>query len=78
MSTFDKIKVKILSTPAANDFTPTEIQHFLEKYGFVCVRSKGSHFIYKYPSNDIVSNLVIPMHNPIKPAYIEQIEGDEK
>lgn len=73
MSTFDKLKAKILSTPPANDFTAKEIQHFLEKYGFVCKHVKGSHFIYCYEAIGKVMVLNIPMHSPVKPTYIDQI-----
>ena len=84
MSTFDKIKSKILSTPAANDLTAKEIQHFLERYGFIQKRVNGSHFIYSHPSKNRNIMLNIPMHSPIKPTYIDhirecilEIEGDE-
>lgn len=85
MSTFNKIKEKILSTPTARDFTPKDIQHFLEKYGFLCVRKKGSHYIYRFPNKSDIPSLIIPMHKYIKPAYIDQIreriieiEGEQK
>jgi len=73
MSSYDKIKQKILSTPTANDFTPKEIQNFLTKFGFVLKRSKGSHFIYAFPGENGELVLNIPMHNPVKPAYIDEI-----
>ena len=51
MSTFDKVKAKILSTPTANDFTAKEIQNFLSKYGFICKHVNGSHYIYHFPGD---------------------------
>ena len=73
MSTFDKIKSKILSTPTVNDLTAKEIQHFLTTYGFILKRVKGSHFIYFFPSKNRNIMLNIPMHSPVKPYYIDQI-----
>lgn len=73
MTTFDKVKAKILKTPTARDFTAREVKNFLERYGFVLKNvPKGSHFVYGYPGYDeIVVN--IPMHSPIKPTYIDHI-----
>lgn len=84
MSTFDKMKSKILKTPSANDITTEEVKSFLQHYGFILKRSKGSHFIYGYPNSNIDITINIPMHNPVKPAYIDlirkailEIEGGE-
>ncbi|MBQ8522762.1 MAG: type II toxin-antitoxin system HicA family toxin [Clostridia bacterium] len=73
MSKHEKTKQKILSTPTANDFTPKEIQNFLDKYGFILKHVNGSHFIYAYPNGDREFMLNIPMHNPVKPSYIDKI-----
>ena len=62
-----------MRTPTANDIMPVELQNFLNKYGFVLKRSKGSHFIYSYRDGNRVFMLNIPMHKPVKPAYIDQI-----
>lgn len=75
MSQFEKLKQKILSTPTANDITAKEIQAFLKKYGFELKHSKGSHFIYRYKLSDDEIMLNIPMHSPIKPAYIDHIRA---
>lgn len=73
MSTFEKVKSKILRTPTANDFQAKEIKHFLEKYGFVLKNVNGSHHIYYYPKENKNLMLNIPMHSPIKPTYIDHI-----
>lgn len=84
MSTFEKMKEKIMRTPTVNDIMPKELQNFLEKYGFIRKSVKGSHFIYAYPTTNKVFILNIPMHKPVKPTYIDQIrdriieiEGDK-
>lgn len=73
MGTYDKIKEKILKTPTVKDIEPKELQSFLIHYGFKLKRSKGSHFMYEYPSEPKNFMLNIPMHNPVKPAYIDMI-----
>lgn len=73
MSTFDKIKEKIMRTPTLNDIMPNELQSFLNKYGFILKHVNGSHFIYEYLGNSKVFMLNIPMHKPVKPTYIDQI-----
>ena len=72
MSQFDKMKEKILRRPTANNISPKELQSFLEHYGFVLKRVRGSHYIYAYKDKQHVA-LTIPMHMPVKPAYIDQI-----
>lgn len=73
MGTYDNIKDRIMRKPTANDITDKEIKRFLEGFGFELARSKGSHFIYKYKNSELTLVLNIPMHSPIKPAYIDQI-----
>ncbi len=73
MGTYDNMLEKIKKTPTAKDITPKELQSFLKHYGFRLKRSKGSHFIYEYPGTDKPFMLNIPMHNPVKPAYIDLI-----
>lgn len=73
MSKYEKAKERILSVPPPNDITPTELQNFLNKCGFVCKRAHGSHFIYEYPAKQRRMMLNIPMHNPVKPTYIDQV-----
>lgn len=71
MGTQDKIKVKIMKTPTAKDIEPRELQSFLDNYGFILKRTNGSHFIYEYPTVSKTFMLNVPMHSPVKPAYID-------
>ena len=73
MGTQDNIKEKILKTPTAKDIEPKSLQSFLNHYGFKLKRIKGSHFIYEYPTEAKTFMLNIPMHSPVKPAYIDMI-----
>lgn len=73
MGTYDRMKEKILKTPTAKDIEPKELQSFLTHYGFKLKRSKGSHFMYEYPTNARNFMLNIPMHSPVKPAYIDML-----
>lgn len=73
MGTFDKMRERIFKTPTVRDVEPKELQSFLTHYGFKLKRSTGSHFIYEYPSDTKNFMLNIPMHNPVKPAYIDMI-----
>lgn len=73
MSTFEKIKSRIMHKPTYNDITTNEIQSFLLKYGFELKHINGSHFIYAYPCLNKVIVLNVPMHNPVKPTYIDHI-----
>lgn len=73
MSTFEKIKAKIMHEPTYNDFSPKEIQSFLQRYGFELKHVKGSHFIYAYPMSEKLIMINVPMHNPVKPTYIDHI-----
>ncbi len=71
MGTQDNMKEKIMKTPTAKDIEPRELQSFLDHYGFRLKRSKGSHFIYEYPTESRTFMLNVPMHSPVKPAYID-------
>ncbi|MBR3933634.1 MAG: type II toxin-antitoxin system HicA family toxin [Clostridia bacterium] len=73
MGKYDNIRDKIMKTPTAKDIGPRELQSFLDHYGFKLKRSKGSHFMYEYPSTSRNIMLNIPMHSPVKPAYIDKI-----
>ena len=73
MGNQENIRERILKTPTAKDISTKEIQSFLKNYGFVLKRVKGSHYIYAYPAQEKTFMLNIPMHNPVKPAYIDMI-----
>lgn len=71
MGTQDNMKERIMKTPTAKDIEPRELQSFLNHYGFRLKRSKGSHFMYEYPTESRTFMLNVPMHSPVKPAYID-------
>ena len=73
MGTYDNMLEKIKKTPTAKDIQPNELQSFLKHYGFKLKRTTGSHFIYEYPTQETTFMLNIPMHKPVKPAYIDMI-----
>ena len=74
MSTFEKVKARIMKKPTVNDLMPNEVKNFLIHYGFIEKRVRGDHFIYVYPNfSEIVLN--IPMHKPIKEAYVDHIRN---
>ena len=72
---YDSIKEKIMKTPTAKDISPEKLQSFLKHFGFVIKRTKGSHYIYEYKDTGRCFIIPIPMHDPINPAYIDQIRG---
>ncbi len=73
MGKYDNIKEKIMRVPTANDISPEKLQSFLKHYGFEIKHTHGSHFIYSYKGIGKNFMLNIPMHNPIKPTYIDQV-----
>ena len=73
MGKYDTMLERIKKTPTVKDITPDELKAFLKHYGFRLKRSTGSHFIYEYPTQEKAFVLNIPMKNPVKPTYIDQI-----
>ena len=69
----DRMKERIMKTPTAKDIEPKELKSFLNHYGFELKRSRGSHFVYGYPGENRAFTIAIPMHSPVKPAYIDKI-----
>lgn len=73
MGSYENMLEKILKTPTVKDIQPRELQSFLIRFGFKLKRIKGSHFIYEYPGGSKTFMLNIPMHSPVKPAYVDMI-----
>jgi predicted RNA binding protein YcfA (HicA-like mRNA interferase family) len=73
MGKYDNIKEKIMRVPTANDISPDKLQSFLKHYGFEIKHVNGSHYIYAYKGTGKTFMLNIPMHNPVKPTYIDQV-----
>ena len=55
MANCDKLLQKAKNNPA--DLRFTEICNLVECYGFELARTKGSHFMYKYPGRRELINL---------------------
>lgn len=73
MGKYERMREIIMKTPTANDISPEKLQAFLKHYGFELKRVTGSHFIYAYKGSQKEFMLNIPMHSPVKPAYIDMI-----
>jgi predicted RNA binding protein YcfA (HicA-like mRNA interferase family) len=57
-------------SPALSDLPVRKITHVLESLGFVYVRTKGSHAVYRHPDSRAV---VIPQHSTIKRGTLGSI-----
>lgn len=73
MGSYENTYERIMTKPTAKDITPDELKSFLKHYGFNLKRTKGSHFFYEYTTRVRNHQFPIPMHNPIKPSYIDMI-----
>ena len=73
MSSFEKMKEKIMRTPTVKDIMPNDLQNFLNHYGFKLKHVNGDHFIYDYPGKKKNFMLNIPMAKPVKPSYIDKV-----
>ncbi len=73
MSSFEKMKEKIMRTPTVKDIMPNDLKSFLNHYGFKEKHVKGDHYIYEFPGKTKNFMLNIPMSKPVKPTYIDQI-----
>ena len=62
-----------MRTPTATDIKPERLKSFLKSFGFILKCVKGDHFIYYHPALDQSVIIIIPMSNPVKPVYIDQI-----
>jgi predicted RNA binding protein YcfA (HicA-like mRNA interferase family) len=57
-------------SPALSDLPVRKITYVLESLGFVYVRTKGSHAVYRHPDGRAV---VIPQHGTIKRGTLGSI-----
>jgi hypothetical protein len=53
LSAFDKLNERVRSIP--NDLTLVEADRLMRHFGFIRVRQKGSHCIYKKDSSPIIN-----------------------
>ena len=57
-------------SPALSDLPIRKITHVIESLGFVYVRTKGSHAVYRHPDGRAV---VIPQHTTVKRGTLGSI-----
>lgn len=57
-------------SPALSDLPVRKVIHALESAGFVYVRTKGSHAVYRRPDGRVV---VIPEHGTVKRGTLSSI-----
>ena len=72
----DKLIEKIRSIPIRNDITLSEMDKFLNYYGFYFDRvSDNSHYLYKHIKNNKVIVFACPHSGArhIKPTYVRKI-----
>ena len=75
----DKLIEKIKTLPTRNDITLSEMERFLNYYGFVFDRmSDNSHYLYKHVKTNKVIVFACPHSGArhIKPSYIRKILND--
>lgn len=75
MGKYENMLERIRRKPTVKDISPEELKAFLRHYGFHLKRVHGDHFIYEYPTGGKTFILNIPMKNPVKPTYIDQIRN---
>jgi predicted RNA binding protein YcfA (HicA-like mRNA interferase family) len=52
----------------------SDLETLLVRFGFVLVRTTGSHHIFRYSDENNIENLVIPVHgNNVKPEYVTEV-----
>jgi predicted RNA binding protein YcfA (HicA-like mRNA interferase family) len=57
-------------SPALSDLPVRKVVHVVESIGFVYVRTKGSHAVYRHDDGRIV---VIPQHGTVKRGTLTSI-----
>ncbi len=71
MSKWDKLLARICSL--SRDLRFDELRRVLESYGYTmnAPRSGSSHYTFRKPG---CQPITIPMHEPIKRAYVEMVK----
>lgn len=70
MTKRDKLRRKLRNNPKGVQFT--EIETLLLRFGFVLVRTKGSHHIFQYNDDEHTISVVVPVHgNQVKIPYVK-------
>jgi predicted RNA binding protein YcfA (HicA-like mRNA interferase family) len=68
MSKNDKLLKAMKNNP--KDVPFEDIKKLLERYGYICHNSGGSHFVFR---KEFCETIVIPYHKPIKAIYIKHV-----
>ncbi len=72
MSKREKLREKLRNRPA--DATMRDVQTLLEQFGFVLVRTHGSHNIFEYDDGEQCRQIVVPLHGrKVKRIYIRKV-----
>ncbi len=57
-------------SPALSDLPVRKITRVIESLGFIHVRTKGSHAVYRHPDDRVV---IIPQHGTVKRGTLSSI-----
>lgn len=57
-------------SPALSDLPARKITRVIESLGFIHVRTKGSHAVYRHPDGRVV---IIPQHGTVKRGTLSSI-----
>lgn len=75
MSKREKLRLKLRNNPA--DANMQDVQTLLQQYGFVFVRTRGSHHIFEYDDGVHWSQLIVPLHGrKVKKIYVKRITDE--
>jgi predicted RNA binding protein YcfA (HicA-like mRNA interferase family) len=71
MSRREKLRSKLRQQPA--EASMQDVQTLLQRFGFILVRTRGSHHIFEYDDGDIFKQIVVPVHGRrVKKIYVEK------
>ena len=72
MSKREKLRQKLRNRPADADMQ--DVQTLLQRFGFVLVRTRGSHHIFEYDDGETNRQIVVPLHGrKVKKVYVQRI-----
>jgi predicted RNA binding protein YcfA (HicA-like mRNA interferase family) len=68
----DKLRRKIRNNPKNVKFS--ELKTLLLNFGFVLIRSSGSHHLFRYSEETLSKSIVIPVHgSQVGIVYVETV-----
>jgi predicted RNA binding protein YcfA (HicA-like mRNA interferase family) len=72
MSKRDKLRRKLRNNPKGARFS--ELETLLLRFGFILVRTKGSHHFFQYHEGGVHLIVVVPIHgNQVKAQYVRDV-----